>query len=349
MSVFFYNSVPQTSTIVTNLVPNATENVTFAINNQLTNQVQRLVRERPTTYENLYQIYGPRNVGRQYANGRIDPFQNPIVSSILCPPGYQAMPSPTKHVVVGTAAMQPPLQQYVNVPVPVSMVEPTNGQRMLLTNAVQTNSVAWPTGGRQVALVPSWPQAAASHSLIVDSTPYLNVENMYPKHLNLSRHEAKKESPIHHLVVPRHEKKETNQLSPVKKRVKESTPPHQQRYNKAHVSPQYHHNSHHNNFYSSNLNHAQQQNANTSTHQNANYSDGHHNHNGHIHGSSGGNVQNSSTTSYSSTNHNNSNNNIGHNNTGSSVNHNYNNLKTTQQTITITDTPSPAVITISDR
>jgi len=45
--------------------------------------------------------------------------------------------------------------------------------------------------------------------------------------------------------VPRHEKKEHQQLSPVKKRVKESSPPHQQRYQRtAHVSPQYH--THHN-------------------------------------------------------------------------------------------------------
>jgi len=33
--------------------------------------------------------------------------------------------------------------------------------------------------------------------------------------------------------VPRHEKKEHQQLSPVKKRVKESSPPHQQRYQRA--------------------------------------------------------------------------------------------------------------------
>lgn len=45
--------------------------------------------------------------------------------------------------------------------------------------------------------------------------------------------------------MPRHEKKEHQQLSPVKKRVKESSPPHQQRYQRAaHVSPQYH--AHHN-------------------------------------------------------------------------------------------------------
>lgn len=51
--------------------------------------------------------------------------------------------------------------------------------------------------------------------------------------------------------VPRHDKKENNQLSPVKKRVKESSPPHQQRYNRAsHVSPQYH--NHHNCNYGNN-------------------------------------------------------------------------------------------------
>lgn len=108
--------------------------------------------------------------------------------------------SPTKHVVVGaTAPIQVPPQQYV--PVPVSVVEPTSAQRMLLTNRVQTNTVAWPQGGRQV-LVPSWSQQAAPHSLIVDSAPFLNMEEIYPKHhLNLPRHELKKESPVHHLPL----------------------------------------------------------------------------------------------------------------------------------------------------
>lgn len=168
------------------------------------------------------------------------------------------------------------------MPVPVSMVEPTSAQRtMLLTNRVQTNTVAWPQGGRQV-LVPSWSQQAAPHSLIVDPAPFLNMEEIYPKHhLNLPRHELKKESPVHHLSlvlyqtlhllcsksnehcfkygfcyffnsVPRHDKKETNQLSPVKKRVKENSPPHQQRYNRAHISPQYHQSSNHINYYTNN-------------------------------------------------------------------------------------------------
>lgn len=226
---------PTTATLVTNFVPNATENMTITFNNQ----VQRIVRERGPTYDNhLYQIYRGRNVAGQYSNARPDAFQHQLVSSILCPPGYQTMPSPTKHVVVGGTSMQPPLQvppqQYVNVPVPVSMVEPSSGQRMLLTNAAVQPNVAWPQSGRQVAIVPSWSQQTGPHSLIVDSAPFLNVEEIYPKtHLNIqTRHEQKKDSPVHHLVVSRHDKKENNQLSPVKKRVKENTPPHQQqRYN----------------------------------------------------------------------------------------------------------------------
>ncbi|XP_030239944.1 homeodomain-interacting protein kinase 2 isoform X5 [Drosophila navojoa] len=252
-----FHTVQPAPTLVTNFVPSSTENMTFTINNQLTSQVQRLVRDgRPLAYEGLYQIYGGRNVARQYPQARTDTFQHQLVSNILCPPSYQAMPSPTKHVVVGSATMQPPLQvppqQYVNVPVPVSMVEPSSGQRMLLTNRVQASGVAWPQTGRQMALVPSWPQQAPAHSLIVDSTSLFNVEEIYPKHhLNLPRNDLKKESPAHHLAkgssyrVPRHEKKEHQQLSPVKKRVKESSPPHQQRYQRAaHVSPQYH--AHHN-------------------------------------------------------------------------------------------------------
>lgn len=231
-----------TTTLVTNFAPNTTENMTFTINNQLSSQVQRLVRERnPATYDNLYQIYGtPRNVARQYANTRTAEAL-PHQLSFICP--YNPMPSPTtKHVVVGSSGMQPsmqvPPQQYVNVPVPVSMVEPS-GQRMLLTNAVQS-SVAWPQGGRQVAIVPSW-QQAGPHSLIVDSAPFLNVEEIYAKQpLNIHKYE-KKESPVHHLNVPRHDKKETNQLSPVKKRVKENTPPHHHGHHHQHHQQQHLH------------------------------------------------------------------------------------------------------------
>lgn len=54
------------------------------------------------------------------------------------------------------------------------------------------------------------------------------------------------------ISVPRHDKKEINQLSPVKKRVKENSPPHQQRYNRQHISPQYHQSSNHINYYTNN-------------------------------------------------------------------------------------------------
>jgi homeodomain interacting protein kinase len=244
-------------TAITNFGPTTTDNMTFTINNQ----VQRLVRERnPTTYDNVYQFYGtPRNVVRGYTNTRAAEVLPPQLS-FICP--YNPMPSPTtsmgKHVVVGSGmqpSLQVPTQQYV--PVPVSMTLEPNGQRMLLTNAVQS-TVAWPQGGtRQVAIVPSWGQhAAAPHSLIVDSAQFYNVEEIYGKQpLSIHKYE-KKESPVQHLNVPRHEKKETNQLSPVKKRVKENTPPHnhhhhmqphQSRYNNNnnrssshhhHVSPQ---------------------------------------------------------------------------------------------------------------
>ena len=112
------------------------------------------------------------------------------------------------------------------------MVEPSSG-RMLLTQS----SGAWPQS-RQVAIVPSWAQQAGPHSLIVDSAQFLNVEEIYPKHVQIQKYETKKQdSPIHHLVVPRHDKKETNQLSPVKKRVKENTPPHH--YHNHHMNQQH--------------------------------------------------------------------------------------------------------------
>ncbi|XP_026472877.1 homeodomain-interacting protein kinase 2-like isoform X2 [Ctenocephalides felis] len=267
-----HHQASQPTTLVTNFVPNSNGNVTFTINNQLTNQVQRLVRERPS-YDNLYQLYGSRTVGRQYAgSSRTDPFQHQLVSSILCPPGYQAMGSPAKHVTVvgtqgasGALQIQPPIlsgqvtgQQYV----PVSMVEP-NGRQMLLTNAVQSS---WP-GNRQMAIIPSWQQMTGhshGHSqhtmappliqegvavsdwgrpLLVDSAailqdqrPVFGVDvsgDVYSGSLiDHGTWTTKRNSKASHshLTVPsshhRHNhKKEPTQLSPVKKRVKEGTPP----------------------------------------------------------------------------------------------------------------------------
>ncbi|XP_060532536.1 homeodomain-interacting protein kinase 2 isoform X4 [Cylas formicarius] len=171
-SATHHQPAQQPPSLVANFVPSSNGNVTFTINNQLTNQVQRLVRDR-SGYDNLYQIYNGRTVGRQYTTGaRADPFQHQLVSSILCPASYQGMGgSPAKHV---TVVQQPPLQiqppilsqpgqqQYV----PVSVVEPT-GRQMLLTNYLQ-NAVqtTWPTNRQQMAIVPSWQQIPPQHAAI---------------------------------------------------------------------------------------------------------------------------------------------------------------------------------------
>lgn len=64
-----------------------------------------------------YQLYNSRGVARQYSSGtRGDPFtQHQLVSSILCPPGYQSMGSPAKHVTV--VAQQPPPQLQIQPPI----------------------------------------------------------------------------------------------------------------------------------------------------------------------------------------------------------------------------------------
>ncbi|XP_018328725.1 homeodomain-interacting protein kinase 2 isoform X2 [Agrilus planipennis] len=352
----------QAPSLVANFVPNSNGNVTFTINNQLTSQVQRLVRER-SGYDNLYQIYNGRSVGRQYTTGsRADPFQHQLVSSILCPASYQGMGgSPAKHV---TVVQQPPLQiqppilsqpgqqQYV----PVSVMEPS-GRQMLLTNAVQTS---WPTN-RQMAIVPSWQQIPPQHAatiqqpllsdapewgrpLIVDSTAILQEQRqVFPVDVTaevynpaLVEHTATNWSTSkrgiknhhmqpasshhtshHHLMVPahhksHHEKKEQTQLSPVKKRVKESTPPSE------HLSNSYS-GSNRRNFSPNSNGHWQhvQQPQNNSKHSHS------YNHN-HAPASSSNNRSNH--------------------------HHHHHHRHHRQHTITINDTPSPAVsvITISD-
>uniref|UniRef100_A0A1B6C3J0 non-specific serine/threonine protein kinase n=1 Tax=Clastoptera arizonana TaxID=38151 RepID=A0A1B6C3J0_9HEMI len=244
---------------------------TLTFNNQLTNQVQRLVRERavaaaaqPTHpgFDNLYQLYNNRGVPRQYSSsGRGDPFaQHQLVSSILCPPGYQSMGSPAKHVTV--VAQQPPPQLQIQPPiisqqyVPVSMVEPSS-RNML---PVQTST--WP-GNRQMAIVPSWQSIPPQHTiqqpllpdtgdwgrpLLVDSSTL--IQDQRPAVFATEVYDGFVDSPgtwgkrgmskshlvppvthhhhLHHLTVPRPnpiDKKENTQLSPVKKRVKEGTPP----------------------------------------------------------------------------------------------------------------------------
>ncbi|XP_011707653.1 PREDICTED: homeodomain-interacting protein kinase 2 isoform X3 [Wasmannia auropunctata] len=187
---------PPPTSLVANFVPTTNGSaVTLTFNNQLSNQVQRLVREHRTAqtgYDNLYQIYS--NSSRratQYSgsssgsnSGRsgVHDFPHQLVPGILCPPhGYQTMPSPAKHVVVAQRfvsqppqAQQAPLQiqssiisqqavaaaavaaQQQYAAVPVSMVE--TGRQMLLTTS-------WPGGSRQMAaIVPSaWQQLPPQH------------------------------------------------------------------------------------------------------------------------------------------------------------------------------------------
>ncbi|XP_043283897.1 homeodomain-interacting protein kinase 2 isoform X3 [Venturia canescens] len=188
---------PPPTSLVANFVPTTNGSaVTLTFNNQLTNQVQRLVREHRTAqpgYDNLYQIYSNSSrratqysgssSGSNSGRSAVHDFPHQLVPGILCPPpGYQTMPSPAKHVVVAQPpqAQQAPLQiqpsiisqqavvaaaaaaQQQYAAVPVSMVE--TGRQMLLTNAVQTS---WPGGSRQMAaIVPSWQQLPPQHAAI---------------------------------------------------------------------------------------------------------------------------------------------------------------------------------------
>ncbi|KAF3427476.1 hypothetical protein E2986_06154 [Frieseomelitta varia] len=278
---------PPPTSLVANFVPTTNGSaVTFTFNNQLTN---RLVREHRTQtgYDNLYQIYSnssrratqysSSSSGSNSGRSGVHDFPHQLVPSLLChPPSYQTMPSPAKHVVVAQPpqAQQGPLQiqpsiisqqavaaaaaaaQQQYAAVPVSMVE--TGRQMLLTNAVQTS---WPGGSRQMAaIVPSWQQLPPQHAaiqqpllsdagdwgrpLIVDSSAILQDQRPVFPVTEVYNTSALVEHPPqgwgkrsvtkhhqHHVTVPqqsqhRHEhKKETQQLSPVKKRVKESTPP----------------------------------------------------------------------------------------------------------------------------
>jgi homeodomain interacting protein kinase len=93
---------------------------------------------------------------------RADPFQHQFVSSLLCPPSYQSLTSPSKPVAV--VAQQPPQLQLHQAPlaqqqyVPVSMVEQSGRQVLLATQGPG----CWP-GNRQMTLVPSWQQLAPNH------------------------------------------------------------------------------------------------------------------------------------------------------------------------------------------
>lgn len=157
-----HQSAQQAPPLVANFVPSSNGNVTFTINNQLTNQVQRLVRERASGYDNLYQLYnGGRSMGRSGYSGaaRADPFQHQLVSSILCPP-YQGMGSPAKHVTV--VAQQPPPQLQIQPPI-------ISAQQVAAAAAAQQQyvPVSMVPANRQMAIVPSWQQLPPQHAAAI--------------------------------------------------------------------------------------------------------------------------------------------------------------------------------------
>ncbi|ENN82774.1 hypothetical protein YQE_00857, partial [Dendroctonus ponderosae] len=223
----------QAPSLVANFVPSSNGNVTFTINNQLTNQVQRLVRDRPA-YDNLPPILSQPGQ-QQY-----------VPVSVVEPSGRQMLLT-------------------VRSPLPVEL--PFKCEWFLMKNAVQTS---WPTTRQQMAIVPSWQQLPPQHAtiqqpllseaewgrpLLVDSSailqeqrPVFNVDvtaEVYNPTImehagtwggskrSSRAHYSQQAVPPHnhhHLMVPshhrsQHDKKEQTQLSPVKKRVKEGTPP----------------------------------------------------------------------------------------------------------------------------
>ena len=110
---------------------------------------------------------------------RADPFQHHFVSSLLCPPAYQSLTSPSKPVAAvaqqashNLQLHQPQLtqQQYV----PVSMVE-QSGRQVLL--AAAQGPPCWPANARQMTLVPSWQQLAPGqqHSAAVQPATLLQA------------------------------------------------------------------------------------------------------------------------------------------------------------------------------
>nr|XP_018898939.1 PREDICTED: homeodomain-interacting protein kinase 2 isoform X2 [Bemisia tabaci] len=338
--------------VVANLVPSTNGNVTLTFNNQLTNQVQRIARPPPpvTGFDNLYQLYN--NSRRGYSgSSRADPFQHPL--SIL---GYQAMGSPAKHVTV--VSQQPPPQLQIQPPIISQQVLCSDqGQQYVVESggrgmlAVQT---PWPTG-RQMTLVPSWQQPLSDHitdwsrPLLVDSSAL--IQEQRPAVFATEVYESLVESPnsgwnkrsskmsgaqtiaqAHHHLAPTVAHKTHTQLSPLKKRVKEGTPPNETgstRSGRSIVrhSPNYSNNNHWHNHNSSSYSNHNNNNSSNNNNSNTNCNSG-----------SNSNINGSNNNSINSVANNVNNNHVSHS------------QNSRQQTITIHDTPSPAVsvITISD-
>ncbi|KAK2715513.1 hypothetical protein QYM36_010199 [Artemia franciscana] len=230
--------------------PSLVQTITF--NNQLAPPSYSLYNNRPSASN------------RHHTNPRSDPFPQQVVSSLLCQPSnYGSLASPAKAapmVVQQSNTVQLAHQQQY---VPVSVVEPT--RQVLLTNG---GPPVW-SASRPMALVPHWPQLQPQQStalhidesdwrrpLIVDSsvlqarpTVHHDQRALFPVVLEVheppnvpdyakrygkqqqsnQEHPSQVQEQAHYSQTLRPnatvEKKDQVQLSPVKKRVKEGTPP----------------------------------------------------------------------------------------------------------------------------
>ncbi|XP_013192696.1 homeodomain-interacting protein kinase 2 isoform X2 [Amyelois transitella] len=176
--------------------PPAAHHLALTINQQ---------RLRAAPYDNLYQLYGTSRVavsgGRQYATRAAEPFPHQFVSSILCQPAYQ-------------------VQQ--------------------LAAAAAAAAAAHHQHGVGVGDVGEW-RAPLIVEPLPDHEPHL-AHHQHPHHQH--HHAAKRSTKQQAAAVPHYQphhqthqysmassgKKEPTQLSPVKKRVKEGTPPSRHRH-----------------------------------------------------------------------------------------------------------------------
>ncbi|XP_076030762.1 homeodomain interacting protein kinase isoform X6 [Oratosquilla oratoria] len=389
-SSYVANSQPQAlpPSLVSNYVHSTNGSVTLTFNNQITNQYGLYQGSR--SGRGYGGSSRSEAAAAAAAAAAFQPQLVPSILCQPPAAAYQGLPSPAKHVTVVTQQPQLQLQpsllsqqvggggQYV----PVSMVEQP-GRGMLLTTGAAVGG-GWGRGGQMALVHGGWqqlPQPPSSlpqpgallpdagdawrRPFLVDSSvvqgdgppPVFPVDlppDLYdtyssnwpgtkrPSKASLVGHSAAHPSHTLHVARPSqpgtvpHDKKDiSQQLSPVKKRVKEGTPP-SATSSSSHWSNQvsqashasYHSSHHHSNHPQSHIHHPGH-----SSH--ANHSHAHTGHSSHISHSSHLGVSN--TSSYHNSRHNNQG-----SGGGSGVGG--------QQTITIRDTPSPAVsvITISD-
>ncbi|QQP52950.1 Uncharacterized protein FKW44_005255 [Caligus rogercresseyi] len=246
-------SAASSASLMANLVPRSNGNVTLAFNNQLHPTLRGPER---TNYDPHLHPQGTR----QLVPSALVPVQAANYQSLPSPAKHVVVQGSTQGSNAAVAAAlqlqppppsllgsQPPPPHHPQQYVPVTMVE-SNGRQMLA--AVQAS---WPGATRQMALVPSWQQLQSEDllrpipcPLIVDAAwipdqttfqssvsaasiydrPSLRTNNVVerPSAAYASKRPTKTHPPPAHNYGGggRYVKKEPNQLSPVKKRIKET-------------------------------------------------------------------------------------------------------------------------------